>query len=132
MGNFPEDIPSGLFMKTDSLSTRRIAMNLIDNAIRHCGKGTTISVEIVIEETEGRLIIQDDGPGINPEDVSHLFQRFSRADKSRTRSTGGLGLGLAISRTLARFHEGEILYSPVEPHGSLFTWHCLIKIPDSS
>ena len=127
--NFPENIPPGLVMKTDALSTRRITMNLLDNAIRHCGTQTTISVEIGIEEAEGILIVQDEGPGINPEDARRLFQRFFRADKSRTRATGGLGLGLAISRTLARFHGGDVLYSAINPHGSRFTWRCVIKNP---
>lgn len=127
-GNFPDNPPSKNFIKTDSMSTRRIAMNLVDNAIRHCPKGSKISIEVVIREGEAFLIVKDDGPGVSEEDESRLFQRFFRADKSRTRITGGLGLGLAISRTLARLHGGDIFYNPVKPHGSSFTWRCIIKI----
>lgn len=127
-GNFPDNPPSEILMRTDSVSTRRIAMNLIDNAIRHCPNGSKISVEVVIKEGEAFLIVHDDGHGINPEDESQLFQRFFRADKSRTRSTGGLGLGLAIGRTLARLHGGDIFYDPVKPHGSRFTWRCCVAL----
>jgi len=128
VGKFPDQIPEGLFMKTDASCTRRIAMNLIHNAIAHCGKGTTVRVEVDSGESGGHMIVRDDGPGIDPEDVYHLFQRFFRADQSRARTTGGFGLGLAISRTLARIHEGEIQYSPEPPHGSRFTWHCVGSI----
>jgi signal transduction histidine kinase len=127
-GTFPDNPPPENFIKTDSMSTRRIAMNLVDNAIRHCPKGSKISVEVVIKEGEAFLIVKDDGPGVSEEDESCLFQRFFRADKSRTWITGGLGLGLAISRTLARLHSGDIFYNPVKPHGSSFSWRCIIKI----
>lgn len=127
---FQDNLPPEIHVNADSMSTRRIAMNLVDNAIRHCPEKTKISVEVELNKNEVFMVVRDNGSGVNYEDESHLFERFFRTDKSRTRSTGGVGLGLAISRTLARLHGGDISYQPVKPHGSEFTWRSVVKGKD--
>ncbi|MBN1899863.1 sensor histidine kinase N-terminal domain-containing protein [Candidatus Sumerlaeota bacterium] len=125
--HFPENPPENLFIIADTISTRRIAMNLIDNAIRHCPEGSEIRIEIILNESDACLAVKDNGSGVNKEDEPYLFQRFFRADKSRTRATGGFGLGLAISKSLARMHGGDISYQPINPHGSEFKWRCFME-----
>ena len=79
---------------------------LIDNAERHTPLDTTIAVRVVAEPTAVRLIVEDDGPGVPPELLPHLFERFYRADGARER--GGAGLGLTIAQAIAEAHGGSI------------------------
>jgi len=122
----PLDQYPNIFLNTNRPSTHRILNNLVDNAIRHNNPGTSICVHVEISENMVFLRVEDDGSGIISEDLECLFERFHRADKSRSRDSGGQGLGLYISRTLARTFDGDILYQPAEPHGSSFIWKCRI------
>lgn len=85
----------------------RVIRNLLDNAIRHAPDGSTIVVDV---GSDGRatLRVSDDGPGFPAEFSGDAFNRFSRADASRSRDTGGSGLGLAIARGLVEAHGGRI------------------------
>lgn len=84
---------------------RRALRNLIENAQRH-GGGARVS----LEQTDGtvRIIFDDDGPGIDPADLDRVFDPFERLETSRSRDTGGTGLGLPITRAILRAHGGEI------------------------
>jgi signal transduction histidine kinase len=62
--------------------------------------------------------VQDSGPGVDPPDLSHLFERFYRADRSRQRETGGSGLGLAIAKAIVELHGGQIWAESTPPHGT--------------
>lgn len=118
----PESPLLNAIVRTDSASTRRIVTNLVDNAIRHGGSGTQISVRVASDGWEVRLTVEDNGPGVSPEDVPRLFERFFRADRARARTSGGTGLGLAICLSLAEAWGGGIRYEPVKPHGSRLVW----------
>ncbi|MEZ5721361.1 MAG: ATP-binding protein [Paracoccaceae bacterium] len=84
---------------------RRALRNLIENAQRY-GGGARVS----LEQTDGtvRIIIDDDGPGIDPAALDRVFDPFERLETSRSRDTGGTGLGLPITRAILRAHGGEI------------------------
>ena len=86
---------------------RELADNLASNALRHCTPGGRIRVTLKAEEAGVRLTVQNDGPSIPPEDLSHLFEPFYRGDKARSRESGGTGLGLAIVRAAAQAHGGS-------------------------
>lgn len=86
---------------------RELADNLASNALRHCTPGGRIRVTLKAEEAGVRLTVQNDGPSIPPEDLSHLFEPFYRGDRSRSRESGGTGLGLAIVRAAAQAHGGS-------------------------
>jgi two-component system sensor histidine kinase BaeS len=88
---------------------RQVFSNLLDNAIRHTPPGGEIIVSSAIEGKQIGLSIRDTGEGITPEQLPHIFDRFYRADTTRTRDTGGSGLGLAIVKALVEIHQGEIL-----------------------
>ncbi len=100
-----EELP---VVEVDADRMAQVLGNLLNNALRHTPEGG--SVEIGAEAREGavRLWVQDSGPGIPPEELSLVFQRFYRTDKSRRREDGGSGLGLAIVRSLVEAHGGRV------------------------
>ena len=100
--------PSGPVMTCgDSDRLEQVLTNLIDNALRHTTRG---GVTLRLDATERQAILRviDTGQGIASEDIPFVFERFYKADKSRTRARGGTGLGLAIARSLIRSHHGDI------------------------
>ncbi len=101
----PEELPP---LDADPVRLRQVLSNLLSNALRHTPPGGTIQVEAHHEASVARIILSDTGEGIRPEDMPHVFERFYRADRSRSRSTGGSGLGLAIARRLTEAHGGAI------------------------
>ena len=81
---------------------------LIENAIRYSPANSTITVSSVVQGDSCKVSVADEGVGIAPECVPHLFERFYRADQSRARDTGGFGLGLAIAKAIVEQHQGRI------------------------
>ncbi|UFQ17193.1 MULTISPECIES: sensor histidine kinase [Streptomyces] len=111
----------------DPLRLRQAIGNLVSNAIRHTPEGG--SVRITCRGTGDEVLIEvaDTGTGIAAAELPHVFDRFWRADKSRTRATGGSGLGLSIVRKLAEAHEGAVTAESVLGKGSLFT----VRLPSA-
>jgi PAS domain S-box-containing protein len=111
-------------IQTDSLKFRQILVNLVGNAIKFTEKG---SVEIVVryESMPGKNVlhidVRDTGIGLTSEELGRLFQAFTQADKSTTRRFGGTGLGLTISRSLARLLGGDVQASSDPGIGSTFS-----------
>ncbi|MDA3811527.1 MAG: ATP-binding protein [Spirochaetaceae bacterium] len=105
----PAEIPMVLL---DSRRFRQVLNNLLSNSITYSSQGDTItlSAEIVITEGKKELVIsvRDTGIGIAEEHITHIFDRFYRADTSRSRLSGGTGLGLSISKTIVEAHGGRI------------------------
>ena len=92
----------------DADRVQQIAWNLLSNAVKFTPPGGTIAVEIPDESGPVRLTVRDDGQGIAPEFLPHVFERFRQANSSTNRSEGGLGLGLALVRQLVELHGGRI------------------------
>lgn len=103
------DVADGLVLTGDRERLRQVADNLLENALQHSG-GSRVTLTARRSERDAVLEVRvaDDGVGVRAEDVPHLFDRFWRADRSRTRGTGGSGLGLAITRELVELHGGTI------------------------
>lgn len=96
-----------VWIEGDDGRLRQMVGNLLDNAIKHTPTGGRVDVELSAPNGSAELTVRDTGAGIAPEHLPHVFDRFYRADRARTRE-GGAGLGLAISRTIAEAHCGTI------------------------
>jgi heavy metal sensor kinase len=99
----------------------RLILNLLDNAIRYTPAGGCITVHSAQHGSEAAISISDSGPGIAPEHLPHLFDRFFRIDRARGRAQGGNGLGLAIAQSIAQAHGGRIHVTSAVGRGSTFT-----------
>lgn len=86
----------------------QVVDNLLSNALRYTDPGGTVELLVAARDREAVLEIADTGVGIDPDSLEHLFERFWRADRSRSRTTGGAGIGLAIVRELVRAHDGHV------------------------
>jgi two-component system sensor histidine kinase SenX3 len=99
--------------------------NLVENAITYSDQGTSVGIGCTVKDNIAEVAVTDSGSGISPENQQRIFERFYRADPSRSRDTGGTGLGLSIVKHVAKIHRGEIkLFSQVGV-GSTFT----LRIP---
>jgi signal transduction histidine kinase len=94
----------------NGLHLRQVVNNLIDNSIKYTPTGGRIDVNLTAANGTCRFTVRDTGPGITPTDLPHIFERFYRADRSRTRdgSPDGNGLGLSICKSVVTAHDGEI------------------------
>jgi signal transduction histidine kinase len=92
----------------DRVRLSQVATNLFDNALRHTPPGGTVTVDMTAEGATVRWSVTDTGEGIASADLPHIFDRFYRADGSRSRATGGSGLGLTIVRQIITAHNGLI------------------------
>jgi histidine kinase len=101
----------GAVVLGDADRLRQVLVNLLDNALCYTPSGGRVDVSLVIEGAAARLTVRDTGCGIAPEDLPHIFERFYRGDKSRTRATGGAGIGLTIARHIVQHHGGTITVS---------------------
>ena len=103
-----EEFTSVPLLHVDAGRMRQVVSNLLNNALRHTPPGGTITLTLG-QEGDGVIIgVHDTGEGVQPAHLPQLFDRFYRADRSRSRETGGSGLGLAIAKALVEAHGGEI------------------------
>ena len=101
-------------------SLHRAAANLVENALRYTDSGGTVKLELSCADGFANLSVIDTGIGISEEDLQKIFDRFFRSDKSRSRASGGVGLGLAIAQSIAVSHGGKINVSSQAGKGSRF------------
>src|SRR6266508_444159 len=109
-----------VYMDTQRIG--RVLNNLISNALRHTPAGGEVKVYAGRTGSGVEVIVSDTGEGIREEDLPHVFESFYRGEKSRSRATGGAGLGLAISRGIVQAHGGEIKVQSEPGQGSQFTF----------
>ena len=105
----------------------RVLVNLVDNALRHTPEHGQVDVSAHREGAVVRIDVADTGHGIDPEDLPRVFERFYRGDKSRSRESGGAGLGLAISKGFVEAHGGAIWAEAREPHGARLSFTLPVK-----
>ena len=112
---------SSVPFRGDRAKLEQVLYNLTDNALKYTGDGGHIRLRSGTRGDSVYLQVQDDGVGISPEDQAHIFERFYRVDKARSRETGGTGLGLSIVRQLVLLHGGTLTVESVPGSGSCFT-----------
>ncbi len=106
----------------DAARIGRVLNNLVGNALRHTPPGGLVEVGAERDGPRVKVVVSDNGDGISPEDLPHVFERFYRGEKSRSRMTGGAGLGLAIARGIVEAHGGEIRVESAPAVGTRFTF----------
>jgi two-component system OmpR family sensor kinase len=109
----------------DEVRLRQVFGNLLANACAHTPPETHIVCAVRNEGTDAVIEVRDDGPGMTPEDAAHVFERFWRADPSRTRASGGAGLGLSIVAAIAQAHGGRAEIETAPGAGAVFR----VRIP---
>lgn len=119
------DIESEVVVVGDEQRLRQVVMNLLQNALRHTPTGTSIEMGVHVDGDSVELRITDHGEGIAPEHQAHIFERFYRADPSRTRGSGGSGLGLAIVESIVSAHHGEVHVDSRVGQGTTF----IVRLP---
>lgn len=108
-------------IQADAGRLEQIVGNLLSNSLRYSPEAGIVELAIGRDRGDVLLTIRDHGPGISPEALPRVFERFYRADKSRSREEGGTGLGLAIARQLAEAHGGSLIAENHPLGGALFT-----------
>ncbi|NUK33786.1 HAMP domain-containing histidine kinase [Streptomyces lunaelactis] len=111
----------GLWLEADPVRMRQALGNLVANALRHTPADGTVTLTARQAGDLAVLTVEDTGGGIAPEDLPHVFERFWRAEKSRSRRTGGSGLGLSIVRQLVEAHGGTVTADSPPGAGAAFT-----------
>ncbi len=111
--------PEKLTVEANLAAVRRVLGNLLDNAIKYAGHAR---LELRVEGDVALAAVEDHGPGVPAGMEEAIFEPFRRVEPSRNRKTGGVGLGLAIARNLARGHGGDIVLEPVQPQGARFVF----------
>ena len=106
------DAPEHLIVSGDLLALKWMFDNLLRNAVNYAGGAHVVAH---VEEEEVVVEVQDDGPGVAESDLERVFDPFYRADRARNLDSGGVGLGLAIARAIAREHGGDIILRPRHP-----------------
>ena len=115
------DIEGDVFLLGDESKLSQVVYNLIDNAVKYTPEGGRVTVTLTADSRAAVLTVRDNGIGIPEKDVAHIFDRFYRVDKARSRATGGTGLGLSIVRQMVQLHGGEITVTSAAGEGSVFT-----------
>lgn len=97
-------------LSLDPLKITQVMENLLDNALKYTAKGSRIDIAAALQKEDGTIIVsvRDNGPGIPADDLPHLFERFYRVDKGRSREKGGTGLGLSIVKHIVQLHGGRV------------------------
>ncbi len=116
--------PKKVMVRADFGKLNQVLYILLDNAIKYTPENGEVKIGLAVVNAEKRPVlhmsVEDSGPGIAPEDRERIFDRFYRADKSRSRDQGGHGLGLAIAKWIVEAHRGRISVTGAPARGSLF------------
>jgi len=113
----------------DATSLRQVLDNLLGNVRAHTPAGTEVRVTVEPEEHGAVITVADNGPGMEPEEAEHIFERFYRSDPSRSRVAGGAGLGLSIVSAIVGNHGGTVSAEGQVGVGTTFTVHLPLVPP---
>lgn len=112
----------------DDEMLKRMLLNLLDNAVKYTLPGGEVNVTLASQNGNALIIVSDTGIGIPAAFLPHIFDRFYRVDKARSRALGGAGLGLSIARWIVEAHEGKLLVESTPGRGSAFTVELPLRV----
>jgi heavy metal sensor kinase len=110
-----------VYVAGDRSHLQRAVVNLVANAIKYTPEGGNVELRVMRSPSSANLVVSDNGAGIPEYALPHVFERFYRADKARSRESGGAGLGLAIVKAVCTAHGAELKVSSKEGYGSVFS-----------
>lgn len=125
--HYSYDINEKVSLNVDRDKIKQLLIILLDNATKYTPEGGTISIADKVDNGKYYITVSDTGVGISDEDKQKIFGRFYRVDKSRTKATGGHGLGLSIAKQIVKSHHGKIFIEDNHPQGSKFIVELPIK-----
>ncbi len=127
-------IPAGVAVLADSVLLEQVLQNLTGNAIKYNRLNGLIRIELKTESHSAVVTVANTGPGIAAEDRPHIFERFYRGDRSRSRQTAatGVGLGLSLSREILRAHAGDLTLAPARDSGDWTEFIATIPVAPTS
>jgi signal transduction histidine kinase len=114
------DAAQAVEVEGDRARLKQVIVNLLDNAIKYTLENGSVRVKVSAEDMTAVLEVADTGTGIPRDALPHIFERFYRVDKARSRQMGGAGLGLAIVKSIVAAHGGEVKVESAEGQGSRF------------
>ena len=117
------DAPEAAYASINPPLLEQAVVNLVDNAIKYSPEDSTVAVRLAVVAGEAIIEVTDHGSGISRDHLPHLFERFYRVDKARSRTLGGTGLGLAIVKHIAEAHNGSVSVQSTVGTGSVFAIH---------
>ncbi|MDN5313556.1 MAG: hypothetical protein PWQ68_2530 [Thermoanaerobacteraceae bacterium] len=115
------NITQNVYIYGDKDKIGRAIINIISNALKYTNPGGSVYVSLNDAKNDIKIIIEDTGIGIDQKDLPYIFERFYRSDESRSRKTGGTGIGLTIAKTLIETHGGKITVESQKGRGTRFT-----------
>jgi signal transduction histidine kinase len=115
------EVPQPVYVMGDAARLKQVVVNLLDNAIKYTMKGGALSLSVHNVGLKAVLSVKDNGIGIPSDALPHIFERFYRADKVRSRSVEGAGLGLSIVYSICQAHGGTVRAASQEGAGTLLT-----------
>jgi heavy metal sensor kinase len=116
-----ENEQQSMVLRGDGELIKRMILNLLDNAVKYTPRGGAINISLARQNGNAEIVVRDTGIGITPAEQLHVFDRFYRVDKARSRSLGGAGLGLSIVWAIVEAHGGKITVDSAPNDGSKFT-----------
>jgi len=119
---------NGVRTQGDEARLRQVFYSLLDNAIKYTPEGGTIEIRLGHRDHAVVITLRDTGIGIPPEHLPHVFDRFYRVDRARSRAEGGTGLGLSIAQSIVTAHGGRIELASTPGEGTT----CTVILPDES
>ena len=124
--NAGQEVP----VEGDRARMKQVVVNLLDNAIKYTPSGGAVRLSVISSGGKAVLEVEDNGMGIPAEARPHIFERFFRVDKARSREMGGAGLGLSIVKSICTAHGGRVDYQSTEGSGSRFKVELPLASPD--
>ena len=124
---FLNNCDEGVFANADKELLKRLLLILLDNAVKYSSENSKIEVSVKVDDRHCQIEVKDEGIGIAEKDIVHIFERFYRADKTRSRQQAGTGLGLSIAKEIAELHNGTICVKSKLGKGSVF----VVKLPNN-
>jgi PAS domain S-box-containing protein len=110
-----------IFVNADPLRLEQVVWNLLNNAVKFTPVGGTVTIRLGSEHRRARIVVEDTGPGVEPQFLPHVFEMFRQADGSSSRPHGGMGIGLALVKQLIELHGGSVAAASTLGQGARFT-----------